>query len=86
MAESGQPSDKIACQLLVIELVKVIHPQVLKMTIALKHVIADHEQGMAGVTTILTTGNLPLGQDKRIERQHVRPGPNGMLSDAAVSA
>ena len=47
MAESGQPFDKIASQLVVIELVEVIHPQVLKMTFALKQVIADHEQGMA---------------------------------------
>ena len=41
MAESGQPFDKIASQLVVIELVKVIHPQVLKMTSALKQVIVD---------------------------------------------
>ncbi len=30
-----------------IELIEVIDPQVLKMTIALKQVIADHQQGMA---------------------------------------
>jgi hypothetical protein len=31
-------------ELFVIELVKVIYPQVLEMTFALKQVVADHEQ------------------------------------------
>jgi hypothetical protein len=33
-------------ELFVIELVKVIYPQVLEMTFALKQVVADHEQRM----------------------------------------
>jgi hypothetical protein len=47
VAESGQPFDEIACQLFVIDLVEVVHPQVLKMTFALQQVVADYEQSMA---------------------------------------
>jgi len=47
VAEPGQPFDKIVCELVAVKLVEVVHPQVLKMTLALQQLVADDKQSMA---------------------------------------